>query len=167
MFQHTQRMLQICLLCLALVTLSGCPWLQQFGRKESLGYPADFAYTTYAGVNGRLSELTGQPLVLNFWAAWCPPCKAEFPEWQQVVDAHAGEFRILSVAVDESEDPRALVRAQGYSWDFVSSPDDIASLYGIHAIPQTLFIDREGRIVDQAVGALNKAAFEEKLTKIL
>jgi thiol-disulfide isomerase/thioredoxin len=160
-----RRTLLAGLLFLALCSIAGCPWL--FGHKKSRGQAADFSYTTFKGESGSLSALRGQPLVLNFWAAWCGPCVGEFPEFQQVYNEHAGQFRLLSVAVDDNSDPRALVLQQGYSWDFASTTDDISSLYGISAIPLTLFIDARGRIVDQQLGGMDRSTFEEKLAKIL
>jgi len=71
------------------------------------------------------------------------------------------------VVVDDNSDPRALVQQAGYSWDFASTTDDISGLYGISAIPLTIFIDPRGRIVDQQLGGMDRATFKEKLAKIL
>jgi cytochrome c biogenesis protein CcmG, thiol:disulfide interchange protein DsbE len=151
------------LVCLALC--AGCPRL--FGRREGLGKPADFALTTYGGERRTLESFYGQPLVLNFWAAWCGPCCAEFPEFQQAYNARPGQFTLLSVAVDSELDPRGFVAKTGYSWTFASPDGDVLGLYGIEGIPMTLFISREGRVVSKKVGSMDLATFEAELAKIL
>lgn len=153
------------LLLASLLAVSGCPRL--FGHRESLGKPADFALTTFGGEERLLSSYFGQPLVLNFWAAWCGPCCAEFSEFQQAYNAHAGQFTLLSVAVDNQMDPQGFVAKNGYSWTFASPAGDVLAPYGIQGIPMTLFISREGRIVSKKVGSMDQAAFEAELAKIL
>jgi hypothetical protein len=84
-----------------------------------------------------------------------------------VVNAHPGEFTLLSVAVDNEMDPQGYVKQNGYTWNFASTTDDIISLYGLEGIPMTLFIDRRGRILAKQVGSMDKVEFEQYLAKIL
>lgn len=90
----------------------------------------------------------------------------ELPAFKEVYGKHQGEFELLSVAVDERNDPRTLVQQNGYNWLFALS-DGTAQEYGVSAIPTTLFIDRSGKIVDRAVGGMDVNEFESKLGKIL
>jgi len=90
----------------------------------------------------------------------------ELPAFQEIYGKHQGEFELLSVAVDERNDPRKLVQQNGYDWLFALS-EGAARDYGVSAIPTTLFIDRNGQIIDQAIGGLSASEFESKLVKIL
>ena len=77
----------------------------------AVGHPApDFTLTTAAGETFKLSDLRGTPVVLNFWATWCPPCRAELPELQAASQRLAGQVAI--VGVDQAETP-AEVQAFG------------------------------------------------------
>jgi thiol-disulfide isomerase/thioredoxin len=137
-------------------------------RKPSLGHEQDFAFTLFEGKReARLSDYVGQPVVLNFWADWCPPCVGELPEFNEVYAARKGQFVLLAVAVQSAQNPEQFVQQAGLKLDFAHDTGNGAELYGVQGIPTTLFIDRQGNIVDKVVGGMDKATFEEKLAAIL
>ena len=84
-----------------------------------------------------------QPVLVDFWAEWCGPCKAIAPILDELAKDHAGKLKIAKVNVDENQ--------------------DLAGQHGIRSIP-TLLIYKGGEIKEQMIGALNKTALEEKLT---
>jgi thioredoxin-related protein len=90
----------------------------------------------------------------------------EFPAFQEVYDKHQGKFELLSIAVDERADPRALVQQNGYTWTFGLSEQGPAA-YNFTAIPTTIFIDKNGNVVDQHTGGMDAADFERRLSQIL
>lgn len=92
---------------------------------------------------------------------------AEFPHFQEVVSAHPGQFALVSVCVDNEMDPQGYVKQNGYTWTFAQSPEDVVGAYGITGIPETLFINRRGRIVSKQVGSMSKEEFAAELAKIL
>lgn len=113
-----------------------------------------------------LTDLTGQPVVLaayhghrvvlNFWASWCEPCRAEFPVLRQMLTRHP-DVVVLGVVFQDSDDPaRAFLRAEGASWPAVRDPKaQIADAYGVHAkpgIPVSILIDPTGRVVNRRYG---------------
>jgi thiol-disulfide isomerase/thioredoxin len=130
------------------------------------GNAQDFEVTGFDGVKFKISKYAGQPVVLNFWADWCGPCKAEFPDFQEVYKAKKGQFVLISVATPDSNDPVAFVKQNGYDWIFANDSDG-AKRYGASSIPLTLFISRMGDIVEKQLGSMDKATFESKLAKIL
>ncbi len=91
----------------------------------------------------------------------------ELPSFQQSYNDHGGAFEILSVGSPAS-DPNApaFVEEKGYNWDFVYSEEALKT-YNISSIPYTLFINSDGKIVDEKLGGMNHAEFEEMLSKIL
>ncbi|MCC7477474.1 TlpA family protein disulfide reductase [bacterium] len=168
-------------LALALL-LSGCPQkgadTAQTGADTSssssmvqppkAGLEKDFAFTGADGKEHMLSDYLGKPLVLNFWATWCPPCVGEMPHFQEVYASRQGQFNLVSVAVASSEDPKAFAASNGYTWTFGQVKDDTAPMmYGVQGIPATFFYDKSGKLVDQMVGGMSKEDFEQRLAKIL
>ena len=143
--------------------LSSCSMLGGKAKIEK-----DFAFTGADGQPHKVSDYATKPLVLNFWATWCPPCVGEMPHFQEVYAEKGSQFNLVSVAVASSEDPKAFADSNGYTWTFGQVTDDVApQMYGIEGIPATFFYDKSGKLVDQMIGGMSKEEFEERLAKIL
>jgi cytochrome c biogenesis protein CcmG, thiol:disulfide interchange protein DsbE len=103
------------------------------------------------------SELRGRPVVINFWASWCIPCKREAPRLVAAARAHAGEVAFLGLNVqDFKSDARRFLRR--YRTNYVSVRDGGASTYshyGLTALPETYFLDANGRIVGHSAGEVS------------
>ncbi len=123
------------------------------------------AETWPADVRGALAderlsprELRGYPVVMNFWASWCGPCKAEAPRLTSAAREHAGEVVFLGLDVQdfESDARRFLER---YDTNYVSvrdGGDSTYSDYGLTGLPETYFLDRRGRVVAHWVGEISE-----------
>jgi cytochrome c biogenesis protein CcmG/thiol:disulfide interchange protein DsbE len=135
------------------------------------GDPApDFALPTLDGEQVRLSDLRGRPVVVNFWASWCNPCREEFPLLAGALDEHeTAELAVVGVTYRDIEsDSRAFVDEFGASWpQAVDEDTEVARAYGVRAIPQTFFIDRDGTIAARVFGFSSERALEEPLATIL
>lgn len=123
-------------------------------------FAPEFEFTTFEGETLRLVDLRGQPVVLNFWASWCGPCRAEAPllaeAWQQEQD---GEIIFIGLTHSDTQHG-ALSFIEEYGLHYPNGPDPgnaISRLYGVQGIPATFFIDAEGRIVDSHRGMLFSA----------
>ncbi len=110
-----------------------------------------------------LRELRGYPVVINFWASWCVPCKAEAPLLAASARAHAGKVAFLGIDVqDLTSDARRFLRRHGAS--YVSVRDgggSVYSSYGLTGVPETYYLDRRGRIVAHSLGQLSRDELEE------
>jgi thiol-disulfide isomerase/thioredoxin len=127
---------------------------------------ADFSVTLFDGQQKTVWDFTGKPLVVNFWADWCPPCVGELPEFQAVYNEHHGEFEILGIAAESSKDAEGFVKQNGYTWTFGRAAGGFDA-YQVRGIPTTLFVNSDGYVIDQVVGGMDRATFEAKLAKIL
>jgi thiol-disulfide isomerase/thioredoxin len=121
----------------------------------------DFTVVDSEGSSVKLSELLGKPVVLNFWASWCPPCKIEMREFDEVY-AEAGEeitFMMVDLVDGQRETKETgaqYIEEQGFSFPvYFDTEQEAAYAYGIMSIPTTLFIDKDGYIVTGALGAID------------
>jgi thiol-disulfide isomerase/thioredoxin len=117
---------------------------------------ADFTLPTPAGENLRLSSLRGQYVLIDFWASWCMPCRAEIPHLKDLyAQYHAAGLEIVSISIDAH--PEAWKRAMGQEqmpWKQVldtysgtGNYSDVAGGYGVEYIPYILLLDKEGKAI--------------------
>lgn len=112
-----------------------------------------------------LEELRGIPLVVNFWASWCDPCREEMPLVQQVWRDRARDAGVLVLGIDMQDietDARGFLRE--FDADYLNlrdRGDDVAREYGVTGLPETFFIDRAGRAVGKVVGTLTAAELRD------
>jgi cytochrome c biogenesis protein CcmG, thiol:disulfide interchange protein DsbE len=130
----------------------------------------DFALPELAGDGTiRLSEYRGRPVVVNFWASWCHPCRKEFPLLADAREEHRDDgLQIIGVSFrDIPSDGRRFVKDQDATWAFARDDGTTARDYGVRAIPQTFFIDADGTIRDRVFGITSAEDLEQTLQKIL
>ena len=96
-----------------------------------------------------LSTFRGRPVLVNFWATWCPPCRAELPELEKVYNRFGGRGLVLaSINVDRSPEPaRRFVAMQRLSLPFYRVPKSELRALGIRSIPTSVLLDGEGNVV--------------------
>ncbi len=130
----------------------------------------DFTLVDLEGNQVSLSDFRGKTVFVNFWATWCPPCRAEMPEIEAVYQKYKDkDVVVIGIDILEPEDVvRQFVEQGGYSWTFVfDTSGEVAANYRIAAIPTSLFIDREGIIQAVNIGAMTKRAIESKLAEAM
>jgi len=128
----------------------------------------DFVAETLSGDEVHLRNLRGKPVVLNFWATWCPPCRAEMPMLQEYYTKHAGEYAM--VAVNDAEPPeqvKGFIEQQGFTFTVALDPKQaIVGKYRIQGFPTTFFIDADGVIRYTHVGMLDEDTLQAGLQSI-
>ncbi len=117
----------------------------------------DLNLTTLDGQSVRLSDLRGQPVVINFWASWCPPCRAEMPALQRVHDEYAAQgvaiLIVNATAQDSLPDAQAFLQSYNLTLPVPLDPDGKAmQAYQVRSLPSTFFIGRDGIIREVVIG---------------
>ena len=129
----------------------------------------DFAIEGLDGGTLRLSQYRGKPVVLNFWASWCHPCRDEFPLFRSALASNGGAYEMVGVDTgrDLRGDAQRFAQQQHAEWPIGFDPDNqVARGYGVDPLPQTFFIRSDGTIASHAIRALTKAEFKRELAKI-
>ena len=123
----------------------------------------DFTMYTLEGEPVKLSDFQGKPVILNFWASWCGPCKMEMPEIQKFYETYGDEIHFLLVSVDDSADTaKAFIADAGYTFPVYFDTTSLgAYTYGASSIPLTFFIDAEGYPAAYYMGAMSESILQQ------
>ena len=136
----------------------------QTGGTPLAGKPApDFELATLDGGSLRLSSLRGRPVLVNFWASWCLPCRDEAPMLNQAARDGDGLVVLGVVYRDTPDKARAFRDEFRLGFPVLLDGDRTAVLYGLTGVPETFFISPDGRIVSRHAGPLTASALEAGL----
>ncbi len=133
----------------------------------------DFSLVDINGDLITLSSLRGTPLMLNFWASWCPPCKAEMPAMQHAFEKYYDQdFTILAInstSQDNLDDEISFISDNNLTFPVLLDFDGQATKdYQIRSLPTSIFIDRDGRITDVVIGGpLAEALLNIRINELL
>jgi len=128
----------------------------------------NFNLETTSGKAIQLSDIQGQPVLVNFWATWCGPCQVEMPLIQEYYEKYNPNIEVLAINYDESiGEIEPYVNKLGLTFPVLLDPGGkITDLYQVRGFPTTYFIDREGIVRGVFVGILSKKVIEDNLKKI-
>ena len=133
----------------------------------------DFTVYDIDGDAVSLSDFIGKPVIINFWASWCGPCKMEMPEFEEKYNELGDDIQFLMVNLTDGnretiDTASAFIEEQGYLFPVYYDTDfDAAITYGVYSLPSTLFIDAEGYGIAQAVGAIDRETLQRGIDLIL
>lgn len=123
-------------------------------QRLTIGQPAiDFVQTNEKGELVSLADFKGKFVLIDFWASWCGPCRAEYPYLKKAYEKYKGKnFEIIGISLDDKENHwQNAIKTNAFEWvqlsDLKGRNNAIAKAYGIAAIPQSFLLDMEGRII--------------------
>ncbi len=153
---------------LAAATLAG---IKNSGAQPSQGKPApNFAFRYPDGKSLTLADFKGQPVIVNFWATWCPPCRREMPGLVKAYEAHKDDG-LMIIEVDVAEPPEAVAQfVQDYNMTMpvvLDQRQEVTRLYRTDSFPTSFFIDKDGVIQARWVGYLPEDQLALNLQKIM
>ena len=119
--------------------------------------------TTLDGKAFDLADYAGTPVVLNFWASWCHPCRQELPAIAAWAKAHP-DVQVIGVDYeDDVADARTFAQSLDATWPMVVDADGrIGDAYAVPGLPATFLIDAQGRIVDRILGEVTEASLDAR-----
>lgn len=178
--QKTQR-----IILYILVLISGASWIvvsmDKTGASTSGNIPApqagfaapNFTLNTPDGTSFTLADLRGSAVLVNLWATWCPPCRAEMPAIEKMYQEYKEQgFVVLAVNMTYQDDPFAVVPfVQEYGLTFpilLEETGDVASAYQLRSLPSSYFINRDGVITEVVIGGpMSEALLRTRIEEIL
>jgi len=134
---------------------------------------APFAITLFDGTTLSLESLRGKAVFLNFWASWCPPCRAEMPSIEKVYQAYQGRGLVVlgvnTTFQDSESDVAAFVEQFGLTFPILLDREGgVSRRYQMRGLPSTFFIDRQGIIRTVVIGGpMSEAVIQSKVEELL
>ena len=139
--------------------------------KEKQAAP-DFTVYDADGNAAQLSDYIGKPIVLNFWASWCGPCKNEMPEFNEKSIELEGKVQFLMVNMTDGsretlDTAKTYVESEGFTFPVLYDTDiDAANTYRVYSLPTTYFIDENGGLTARASGTIDAATLQKGIDMI-
>lgn len=133
--------------------------LASMGLEQVRGAPnlLDFTLPDLTGKKVQLASLKGKVILVNFWATWCPPCRAEMPGMEKLYQSLKDNPDFVMLAVDSQEDPatvKTFIEKNKYHFPvLLDQAGAVTAQYSVRAYPTTYVIDRQGRVIGGVVGA--------------
>jgi cytochrome c biogenesis protein CcmG/thiol:disulfide interchange protein DsbE len=172
--------LLVLVVAFGLLGLLGLAWIQRQAPPLEAGLAPQFEITTFDGQSLRLAELKGKPVVVNFWASWCVPCRDEAPALEAVWRKYKDQGLVV-IGVDYVDtEPEAKQFMQAFGITYPTGPDVgtvISSKYKITGVPETYFITREGKLLSgkdatgrplgNYIGAIPASVLQQRVEQLM
>lgn len=159
--------LGLSILSLGLKTGSAQP--ERKGESVALGLPAvNFELATLGGETLALNQMRGKPVIINFWATWCPPCREEMPLFQKYYEEKSPDLMVLGINVMEPAHLiQPYVNEMGITFPIVlDEKGEVEAHYLVRGLPTTFFLDAEGVVRAQHIGLLDETLLKGYLRQI-
>ena len=132
----------------------------------------DFTVTDGGGHRVSTADLSGKPVILNFWATWCPPCRSELPAFDKLYRQYGNEVSFMMIDLTDGyretvEGVKKFISENGYTFPvYYDTEGSAAEAYNVSSIPFTVAVGRNGNIVGTHLGAMSEAALEKLIKTV-
>ena len=129
----------------------------------------NFTVTDWEGNEVQLSDMKGKPVILNFWASWCPPCKAEMPDFEEAYKEHGDEIVFMMINLTDGyretvEKAKNHIGKEGYTFPvYFDTKSEVGYSFSVSSIPATYLIDAKGNIVGHAIGMIDSESLAQAI----
>lgn len=150
-----------------LALLPGCTSKE---KEEASGTVPDFTLQDLSGKKVTLSGQKGSVVLLEFWATWCPPCRASVPGIERLHEAYGGKgLKVLAVSLDEGgvDKVKEFVTEHKITYTVLKGTDEVSTKYRVRMIPATYLLDKQGVIRKQYLGMVNDEELEKDIKALL
>lgn len=140
---------------------------------ESKNLSPNFTVYDMEGNEVNLTDFFGKPIIINFWASWCGPCKMEMPDFNEAYETYKDDIEFLMVNMTDGsretiEVASSFIAESGYTFPVYYDTDYSAAItYSVSSLPTSYFLNAEGELVTYARGAINGATLEKGIDMIL
>jgi thiol-disulfide isomerase/thioredoxin len=156
---------------LFLAVLASATLLLPAARAGEVGDVAKLKTVLLDGKPVSLAQLKGKVVMVNFWATWCPTCRAEMPQWQKFYDAHKAQgFELIALSIDEDEkELRSVAKERAFTfpiaWRYDDKTDD--NFGDVIATPTLYVVDKDGKVAWTKRGRMTYAQLQEIIEPLL
>lgn len=146
--------------------------IEKNGDNQKVKAP-DFLCLDSNGNTVKMSGFSGKPMVINFWASWCGPCRSELPDFDEAYKERGEEVEFMMVNLTDGgretvEKVKEFISQAGYSFPvYYDTELEAVKAYSIRSIPVTYFIDEEGNVVDTYMGSMSRKILESYLDYLM
>ncbi len=149
---------------LVMALLFGCT------AKSDISDASDFKLQDLNGKVIRLSDFKGKPVLLDFWATWCPPCRASIPGIEKLYKEYSGKgLVVLSISLDEGDwdSVKSFSIEKGITYPVLKGTEEVSSQFQVRTIPMLVIINKEGKIVKRYLGYGDDDELEKDIKTVL
>jgi thiol-disulfide isomerase/thioredoxin len=139
-------------------------------KNERSAAASDFTLQDLNGKTVKLSDFKGKPVLIDFWATWCPPCRASIPGIEKLHKTYSGRgLVVLGVSLDQGgwDSVKSFAAEAGITYTVLKGTDDVASQYQVRTIPMLVIMNKEGKIVKRYLGVGEDDELEKDIKSVL
>ncbi len=146
----------------------GCSNAKAENPDNDLTYKNNFTLENIDDEEISLSDFKGKLIVLNFWATWCPPCKAEIPDFVETYNEYKEKgVEFVGVSMDSKSDLRQFIQAYDINYTLLIDGGQVSKQWGIRAVPATFILGRNGEVLFKNIGLMEKSKLVSEIEKRL
>ncbi len=163
-----KRFAAIAIFIIAAFVIQGCTKEERGGLRSAAA--PDFTLQDLDGRKMSLSDFKGKVVMLDFWATWCPPCRASIPSIERMHKAYGDKgLAILAIALDEGgwDTVKEFSAQHGITYRVLRGTEEVAAQYLVRSIPTIILVDKEGNLSRQFMGFGNDALIEKEIKALL